>query len=406
MTETITIVGGGLAGASAAIELRKNNYEGAVRIIGTENHEPYLRPPLSKEYLTGAGGAEALVIRPESWWIDNHIDLVPGRTVVALDASAHRITFDDGHEEGYDRLLLATGSEPRRLEIEGALAQGIHYLRTVEQSESLREAMVGGGARVVVVGAGWIGLEVAAAARGYGNEVTVIGREDVPLEGPLGAEIGGVFQRLHEQNGVTFRLSTVTLSFETQGGTVTAVVTDTGSVPADVVVIGVGAQPRTALASSGGLAIDNGVLVGANMRTDAPDIWAAGDVANAWHPVIGQYMRNEHWANAKATGAVAARSMLDLEADHDDIPYFYTDQYDLGMEYSGYPPLASAARIVYRGDVAGREFIAFWVADRRVVAGMNVNVWDVKDAVQQLVRSEHLIDEARLADLTVPLSDI
>jgi 3-phenylpropionate/trans-cinnamate dioxygenase ferredoxin reductase subunit len=259
---------------------------------------------------------------------------------------------------------------------------------------------------VVLVGAGWIGLEIAAAAREFGNSVTAIGRETIPLQGPLGDELGGVFQHLHEEHGVRFRLPANLVEFHARDDRVTGVLTDAGDLPADLVVVGIGAVPNTALAEQAGLDIQNGILVDQSLATSAPDVFAAGDVANAYHPVVKQHMRNEHWANAIASGTVAARSMLGTPAALDGIPYFYTDQYDLGMEYSGYPPLTPGATVIYRGDVAAREFIAFWLAEDRVVAGMNVNVWDVNEQVQRLIASGQPVDAARLADPAVPLAEL
>jgi 3-phenylpropionate/trans-cinnamate dioxygenase ferredoxin reductase subunit len=306
----------------------------------------------------------------------------------------------------FDRLLLATGAQPRRLNLAGGDADGIHYLRTLEDSETLKAEFERGDRRVAFVGSGWIGLELAAAARGFGNTVAVIAPEQVPLEGPLGVELGTMFRELHEENGVEFHLETNVTGFATEDGRVAGVETDGGIVRADLVVVGIGAAPDTALAEAAGIEVDNGILTDEHLATSAPDVFAAGDVANPYHPVIRQRMRNEHWANAIAGGKVAAASMAGADAVLDDIPYFYTDQYDLGMEYSGYGPLTRGAEIVYRGDRPGRELIAFWLNDGRVVAGMNVNVWDVNEDVQALIRSQKRVDPARLADPSIPLTEV
>jgi 3-phenylpropionate/trans-cinnamate dioxygenase ferredoxin reductase subunit len=404
--QEFVIVGGGLAAATAAETLRGEGFDGVIRLVGAETHHPYIRPPLSKEYLKGDAELDTVFVQQDAWYDDNHIDLLLGRSAQELDVGSHELTLDDGQRVHYDRLLLATGASSRRLSVEGSDASGIYYLRTIEDSESLREQIAAGGKRIVVVGSGWIGLEVTAAARGFGNDVTVIGMENVPLSAALGEELGAVFGGLHREHDVTLRLPAGIRSFAVENGRVTGVVTDSETLPADIVVVGVGAVPNIELAKNASLAVENGVLTDERMRTAAPDVFAAGDVANAFHPVVEQHMRNEHWANAINGGKAAARSMLDRDGVFDDIPYFYTDQYDLGMEYSGYPPLTRDAQVVYRGDLAGREFVAFWHLDGRVVAGMNVNVWDVNEDVQSLIRSARRVDLDRLTDADIPIAEV
>jgi 3-phenylpropionate/trans-cinnamate dioxygenase ferredoxin reductase subunit len=408
-TNGIVIVGGGLAGATAAEELRERGYEGPVHLFGAEPHNPYIRPPLSKEYFLGKDARDSVFVHPETWYREKKIVITTGERVASI--GDHVVTLGSGREVPFDRLLLATGATPRRLDVPGSDAPGIHYLRTIENSEALRDEIADGGRQVVVVGSGWIGLELAAAARGYGNTVTVVGPGKIPLAGPLGDELGTMFRELHEQNGVTFRLETKVLGFAQTDGRVSGVETEAGVIPADVVVVGIGAAPDTALAEAAGMAIaepgnGDGILVDEHLATSAPDVFAAGDVANAFHPVIGQHMRNEHWANAIASGKVAGASLAGADASLDDIPYFYTDQYDLGMEYAGYPPLTKDAEILYRGDRTNREFIAFWMQGDRVVAGMNVNVWDVNEDVQKLIRRDGPVDRARLVDESVALTAV
>lgn len=407
-TESILIVGAGLAAATAAQTLRKEGFDGGIQMVGAEQHLPYLRPPLSKDYLLGAEAREKVFVTSPEWYADNDVEVQVswGSEAVSLDTVAHRVTLSDDRSLVYDTLLLATGARSRRLELEGSTAHGIHYLRTIDDSESLRREIADGGRRIVIVGAGWIGLEVAAAARSYGNAVTMIGRESIPLRRALGDELGTMFRELHESHKVQFRLPADIRSFVVNDGRVAGVVTDAETLPADLVVVGVGAIANVELAQRAGLEVDNGIVTDAALRTSAPDVFAAGDVANAYHPVLGQHMRNEHWANALASGKTVARSMLGQDVVFDEIPYFYTDQYDLGMEYSGYPPLTPGAQIVYRGDRAAREFVAFWVKDGRVVAGMNVNVWDVNEQVQQLIRSARVVDLGRLSDPSVPLGEV
>ena len=312
-----------------------------------------------------------------------------------------------GERLGYDKLLLTTGSSPRRLAVAGADLDGVLYLRMIEDADRLRAALADGGRRVVVVGAGWIGLEVTSAARGYGNDVAVVEPQPVPLRAALGDELGAVFAALHREHGVDLRLGTGVRELTGTGGHVTGVVTDGGdTVPADLVVVGVGIRPNTELAEQAGLEVDNGILADADLRTSNPDVYAAGDVANAYNPLLGRRLRVEHWANALHGGPAAARSMLGQDVAFDRVPYFFTDQYDLGMEYSGAVGPDGYDRVVYRGDVAAREFVAFWVHDGRVLAGMNVNVWDVTDGIQSLVRSGAKVDPDRLADPSVPLDEL
>lgn len=404
MVERFLIVGGGFAAATAANALRKHRADDEIVIYAAEAHHPYLRPPLSKEYLTGKESIEQAFVHEPAWYTERAIEVRTGVPVTAL--GDHRIELADGASDRYDRLLLATGARARRLEAPGADAEGVATLRTMDDAVALRERLSAGGHNVVMVGAGWIGLELAAAARGYGNDVTVVAPGDVPLSGPLGDDLGRLFREVHEAHGVQFRMGTRVEGFEVADGRVTGVRTDAGPLPADLVIVGIGAVPATELAEAAGIAVDNGILVDEHLATDRADVYAAGDVANAFHPVLGRRMRNEHWANALAGGKVAAASMAGVEAVLDDIPYFYTDQFELGMEYSGYPPLAVDAEVVLRGDRDERKFIAFWLADGRVVAGMNVNVWKVNKAVQELIRSGRQVDRTRLTDLRVPLEEL
>lgn len=406
MGKGMVIVGGGLAGGTAAETLREEGYDGAIRIIAAEPRRPYQRPPLSKGYLTGGEGLDAVYLHEADWYREHDIEVSEGVVVASLDVSAHEVVLEGGERVGYDGLLLATGAEARRLRIDGSEAAGIHYLRTIEDSEALRDALAPGDKRVVLVGSGWIGLEIAAAARGYGNETTVLGLEAVPLSGVLGDEVGAVFAELHREHGVTLLGETSVEGFDVADGRVTGVRTSRGALPADVVVVGIGAVPNVALAEKAGLDVDHGILVDEHLRTSAADVYAAGDVANALHPFVGTRMRNEHWATAIDGGKAAALSMLGKDGVLDAVPYFFTDQYDLGMEYAGFPPLVGGSSVVFRGDPASREFLAFWVADGRVVAGMNVNVWDVNDDIKELITSRRAVDAARLSDPGVALADV
>ncbi|MDR6906871.1 3-phenylpropionate/trans-cinnamate dioxygenase ferredoxin reductase subunit [Agromyces sp. 3263] len=401
---SILIIGGGLAGARAAEGARAAGYDGLVRLVAAEDEMPYIRPPLSKEFLNGGGSRDDLDVHPAEWYPEHRVDVLRGIRATALDVGGHRVRLDDGRDLGYDRLLLATGSEPRRWPGAGADLAGVHTLRTVGDSVALRELLSPGGRRIALIGSGWIGLEVAAAARGYGNDVTVVAPDAVPLEGAIGRAAGEVFARLHRDHGVDLRMSTKVHGIAGDDGRATGVALEGGEVvPADAVIVAIGASPATALAEAAGIEVDDGVMTDAAFRTSAEDVFAVGDVANVYQPFLGRHLRTEHWATAEHHGPAAGRSMAGEHVEFDEPPYFYTDQYDLGMEFSGYGPLMAGVEPVFRGDVPGREFIAFWLADDRVVAGMNVNVWDVNEQVQQLIRSRARIDGARIVDPAVPL---
>lgn len=399
------IIGGGLAGGTAAEALRDEGFDGDITVVAAEPHPPYQRPPLSKGYLAGDEGSDAVILHPAQWYAERGIRLLTGVAATSLDPAAHAVDLDSGEQLEYGAVLLATGATPRMLPLPGHELPGVMTLRRLDDSDALAATLKGGGQRLVVIGAGWIGMEVAATARGFGNEVAILERDAVPLAAALGAEMGEVFRGLHLAHGVDLRTS---VGVDRIVGDVRAegVVVDGETLPADLVLVGVGAAPDTRLAETAGLALLNGILTDSALRTSAPDVFAAGDVANPFHPVLQRHLRSEHWANALNAGKVAARSMLGLSASFDEIPYFYTDQYDLGMELSGYAPLMPDAEIVVRGDVDAREFIAFWVDHGRVVAGMNVNVWDVNEGVQALIRSGDRVDPDLLRDADVPLESL
>ncbi|MGU3645227.1 NAD(P)/FAD-dependent oxidoreductase [Microbacterium sp. C23T] len=399
------IIGGGLAGGTAAEALRDEGFDGDITVVAAEAHPPYQRPPLSKGYLAGGEGLDAVILHATEWYEERGIRLITGVAVTSLEPAAHAVELEDGERLTYDAVLLATGATPRMIPLPGHDLPGVTTLRRLDDSDELRAQLGEGGRRLVVIGAGWIGMEVAATARGFGNEVAILERDAVPLAMALGAEMGEVFRALHLEHGVDLRTS-VGVDRIVGDGRAEGVVVDDETLPADLVLVGVGASPNTALAEEAGLDILNGVLTDEALRTSAPDVFAAGDIANAFHPVLQRHLRSEHWANALNAGKVVARSMLGKPASFDDIPYFYTDQYDLGMELSGYAPLMTDAEVVVRGDLDAREFIAFWTDDGRIVAGMNVNVWDVNDKVQDLIRSGARIDPDRLRDPDVPLEDL
>jgi 3-phenylpropionate/trans-cinnamate dioxygenase ferredoxin reductase subunit len=401
-TEPFVLVGGGMAGAKAAETLRREGYDGPIVLVGAEPEIPYERPPLSKGYLLGKDPREKARVHDAGWYADNDVDLRTGVRATVLDAAGHRVTLDTGEELPYAKLLLATGSSARRLPVPGAELDGVRYLRTIADSDRLLADLSGGGHDVVIVGAGWIGLEVAAAARHHGNAVTIVEPQPTPLHAVLGAEMGQVFARLHRNHGVDLFTGTTVRELRGSGGRVESVATDVhAGLAADVVVVGIGAIPNTELAASAGLEVEDGVVTDHALRTSAPDVFAAGDVASAFSPLHGRHVRVEHWANALNQGPAAARSMLGQEVSYERVPYFFTDQYDLGMEYSGLG--GPGDTVVCRGNPDSGEFIAFWTADGRVTAGMNVNVWDVTDPIQELIRTRRQVQAARLADPDTPL---
>jgi 3-phenylpropionate/trans-cinnamate dioxygenase ferredoxin reductase subunit len=405
--EDFVIVGASLAGASAAGALRKGGFTGTIRLLGAEAHHPYIRPPLSKDYLAGTAERGTVFVEADDWYPESTVDFRPSTRAVGLDPVEHLLTLDDGETLAWDRLLLTTGSSPRRLTVPGSDLAGVHYLRTLDDSETLHGLLAGGGQRLVLIGSGWIGMEVAATARTLGNDVVILERDPIPLANALGDELGEMFAALHRENGVVLRPSVVVEGIAGAEGRLTGVVLRGGeTVPADLVLVGIGARPNVDLAEAAGLHVDNGIVVNQSLQTSHTDIYAAGDVANAYHPVARMRLRSEHWANALHGGPAAARAMLGQSVSYDAIPYFYTDQFDLGMEYSGFGPLTRGAELVFRGDRATREFVVFWLVAGTVVAGMNVNVWDVNEAVQTLIRRGTPVDKARLADVSVPLDAV
>jgi 3-phenylpropionate/trans-cinnamate dioxygenase ferredoxin reductase component len=368
---SIVIVGAGLAGATAATELREKGYEGQVVLLGAEEHPPYERPPLSKGYLLGKDPIEDAYVHPQEWYAEHDVDLRLGTEVTALDTDSHTVTTSAG-DVRYERLLLATGSTPRVLAVAEESGVPTAYLRTIEDSTRLKEAF-GEGKKVSIVGAGWIGLEVAAAAREAGCEVTVHEMAELPLLRVLGPTVAEVFAGLHRDHGVDLRLGTTVTPEDLRGS--------------DLVVAGVGVTPRVDLARGAGLDVDDGVLVDAMLRTSVPSVLAVGDIANHAHPLLGR-LRVEHWDTAAEQAKVAAHNLAGAEETYDRLPYFFTDQYDLGMEYVGHG--SADDEVVVHGDLGAREFRAFWLREGRVVAAMHANDWDASDDLWSAVQSGEL----------------
>jgi 3-phenylpropionate/trans-cinnamate dioxygenase ferredoxin reductase component len=403
MPDTHVIVGAAVAGAKASEALREEGFEGRIVLIGQEPELPYERPPLSKDYLRGESPREKARVLPDDYYSAHDIDLRTATTVERVDTPASEVLLTTGERVRYDRLLLATGAEPRRLSLPGSELDGIHYLRDLADADRLAARLNEGG-RVVVIGGGWIGAEVAASARQKGLEVTIVEQSDVPLERVLGREVGEVYAQVHRDQGVELVTGAALESFEGSGRVERVRLADGHAIESDFVVVGVGVSPRTELAEEAGIAIDNGIVTDERLATSAPGVFAAGDVANAFHPFYGRHLRVEHWANALNQPATAARAMLAKPTSYERLPYFFSDQYDVGMEYSGYA--TDWDEVVFRGNPASREFIAFWLREGRVLAGMNVNVWDVTGPIQALVRSEAPTDRARLSDPGQPLDEL
>jgi 3-phenylpropionate/trans-cinnamate dioxygenase ferredoxin reductase component len=391
------IVGASLAGAKAAEALRAEGHDGRIVLIGAEPDLPYERPPLSKDHLRGESPAENARVHPESWYAENDVELRLGTTVERVDPHASEVILAGGERIAYDRLLLTTGAAPRRLRVPGSDLDDIFYLRDMRDSDALAARLKQGG-RLAVVGGGWIGAEVAASARQLGVDVTLIEMESLPLERVLGSEVARSFADLHTRHGVRLVTEATVAGFE-GGAKIERVLLEGGeNVDADFVVVGVGVSPRVQLANDAGIATDNGILVNAALETSVPRIYAAGDVANAEHPFYGRRLRVEHWANALNQPQTAAKAMLGKPASYDELPFFFSDQYDTGLEYRGFAERWD--HVVFRGDPASGEFVAFYVDGGRVAAALNVNVWDVGDAVEEMIRSRRPVDDRELAEVT------
>ena len=400
--DSVAIAGGGLAGATAAFALREGGFDGRVTLVSQEQSAPYERPPLSKGYLRGESTLDQALVRPLADYDAHDIELLRGRRAVTLDPTTRQLNLDDGTNLTYDALLIATGAAPRHLGSTPVSLAGVHYLRNAEDADAIRTEAAGAN-NIAVIGGGWVGSEVAASLRQLGHDVTLISALPRPLERVLGPEVAEVYRELHAAHGVHLvqgRVSSIrgTRSVEEIR------LTDGHGVPADLVVIGVGAVARLQLAMRGGLeTTEGGIAVDEYLRTSVPNIYAAGDVAAAWHPRFGRHIRIEHWDNAIEQGRAAAANILGANEPYARMPYFYSDQFDLGMEYRGYAP--EWGKVVVRGDLAKREFLAFWLADDRVIAAMNANVWDQGDELQRLVESDDRLDLTRLADPAVPLAE-
>ena len=401
--QSVVVVGAGLAGAKAAQTLREEGFDGRLVLLGAERERPYERPPLSKEYLRGEAGPEKLYVHPAGYYDDHAIELRSGVAIASLDAGGRAVVLAGGERLGYDRLLLATGARPRRLALPGAELDGVCELRTLADSDALADRL-SAARRVAIVGAGWIGCEVAASARQLGLEVTVVEPAELPLQRTLGPQLGAFYRDVHAEHGVRMLLGRSVAAFEGEQA-VSAVLTEDGTrVDCDLVVVGVGVTPRDELADRAGIDVGDGILTDEYLQTNLAGVYAAGDVARAHHPLLERSVRVEHWANALHQGPAAARNMLGAQTPYERLPYFFSDQYDVGMEYTGHA--AEWDEVVIRGELGAREFVAFWLRDGCVMAGMNVNVWDVADDIRALILAGAAVDRRRLADPGIALREL
>jgi 3-phenylpropionate/trans-cinnamate dioxygenase ferredoxin reductase subunit len=399
------IVGGGLAGAVAAQTLREEGFDGRITLLGAEQHRPYERPPLSKDYLQGKADRDSVFVHPEQWYADHAVELRLGAAATAIDPVSRTVTTAIDRRLGYHKLLLATGSTPRRLSLPGVDLDGVDYLRNIEDSDRIKAGFARA-RRVAIIGAGWIGLETAAAARIAGLDVTLLESSEMPLLRVLGSEVAPIFADLHRGHGVDLRCQVSVAELAGRNGAVTGLILRDGSrIDADLVLVGVGITPNTQLAARAGLDVDNGIIVDQHLRTSEPDIFAAGDVANAYNPRLDRHLRVEHWENARRQGATAAKAMLGQDAIDTRPSYFFSDQYDLGMEYTGDIGPSGYDQVIFRRH-ANSQLMVFWLHEQRVQAGMNINIWDVADDIEQLIQSGRPVNTDDLADPDIPLPSL
>lgn len=399
----IVIVGAGMAANYAAETLRKEGFAGAITMLGAEAHRPYDRPPLSKEYLRGDRPVEKLFYHPDGYYQDQQIELRLGTRATALITADRVIALETGERIAYDQLLLCTGGEVRQLRVPGSDLPGVVYLRTLDDADRLRRSLRHG-LRVVVIGAGFIGSEIAASARHLGCEVHIVELEQVPLLRVLGPEVGAIYADIHRDHGVRLSLGEGVAEFRGSDH-VEAVVTSSGTiVPCDIAVVGVGIKPAVDWLETSGLELRNGIVVNEFCEASVPDVYAAGDLANWFHPRTGERLRVEHWDNAMHQGVAAAKSMVGKREPYAPVPYFWSDQYEFNLQYVGHA--ATWQAVVVRGDVPGRSFSAFYLQEGRLAAALVVNRFKDLRPSRRLIEAMTPVSATQLADEQIDLRSL
>jgi 3-phenylpropionate/trans-cinnamate dioxygenase ferredoxin reductase subunit len=403
MDQRIVIVGGGVAGVRAAEGAREAGHEGPITIVAAEDVTPYERPPLSKDLLAGDADLGDALVHEADWFGENGIELRVDTRVALIDAEKQLAIIDEGDKIPYTELILATGAGPRRLDIEGDHLSLIGALRTIDDARVIR-SLFEQRKRVVIIGSGWIGTEVAAAARGHGCPVTVVGRSEMPMQRLLGPRFGAYLRALHERHGVEFVTGTTPVAYAGDDQVRQVRLADGRTLDADLVIEAIGARPRVGLAETAGVEVDDGVLVDESLRTSRAHIWAVGDIANHLHPFYGTRIRSEHWSVARNQGYHAGRGAAGQAAPYDRLPMFFTDQYDMGMEYRGHAP--DFDEVIFRGSTESGEFLVFYLEEGVIRAVANVNTWGIGDEIEALLRAEAGPDRRAIADWETPLSEL
>ena len=403
MTNRVVIAGAGHAAGQVVASLRQHKFDGQVVLVGDEPHLPYQRPPLSKKFLSGDMAAERLYVKPESFYDDPAITLQLDTPIIAIDRDKKCLQVENREDIGYDKLVIATGSRVRRLPIEGADLKGVHYLRSIADVDGIREGM-DAGKKIVIIGAGYIGLEVAAVAQQAGLGVTVIEMADRVMSRVVSPETSDFYQIEHTERGVRFRLSTGVSSLNGKKRIKSVTTSEGEEIPADLVVIGVGIQPNTELATSAGLDTDNGIVVDDHCQTSDPSIFAVGDCTSHPNAIYDRRLRLESVHNAVEQAKTAAANICGLDVTYAQVPWFWSDQYDLKLQIAGLSE--GYDDVVIRGNPAERSFSCLYLRDGRLIAVDAINA--PRDFVQskQLIADRAEIAKERLADPATPLKDI